>query len=355
MRPVSDVRARIADRFRAFATDTDNDTLYVELAARLAEEPDAMAIVAEAPELQARPVLLFAVVHDLVLAGRAPELARCYPSAGGSPAGRDVAGAFARTLIDHRAAVVDGLRTRTTQTNEVGRCGALVLAHGEIAAATGRPLGVVELGASAGLNLWFDTYAYDFGTGTIGDSPLVVHTERRRGAPAPPAAIPTVGHRAGIDLAPLDPNDPGDARWLQACVWPDEVDRLATLRAALALAARRPMVVGRGDAVDEVGAALRAVPSHCAAVVVHSWMLTYVPRDRRPALVDALRDSASRRAEPIWWVTMEAAGVVPGLVPRPADGATPTVLGLSVVHPDTSVEHRWHVPAHPHGRWVGEP
>jgi hypothetical protein len=162
-----------------------------------------------------------------------------------------------------------------------------------------------------------------------------------------------VGHRSGIDLEPLDPHDPTDARWLQACVWPDETDRLALLRAALAVAAGAPALVRPGDALDTVTAALGEVPAGCTPVVVHSWMLTYVARDRRPALAEALKAVAARRGEPVWWVTMEAAGVVPGLAPRPTDGVSPTILGLSVVHPGGAVEHRWAVPAHPHGRWVG--
>jgi hypothetical protein len=381
MPAVSAAHPRLAERFRDFAADPAHDSLYVPLAARLADEPRVLDVVAQAPPLQARPVLLFAAVHDLVLAGRAPALAALYPSAGGTT-GADptvVAEAFLTVVDDHRDAVVETLRTRTTQTNEVGRCGALLLAHGAVAAATGRPLGVVELGASAGLNLWFDTYGYRYtgdgntgdgntgdgntGDGNAGDGIVPLHDDRvpllrtALGPDAPPAPrrLPTVGHRAGIDLEPLDPGRADDARWLQACVWPDELDRLATLRAALDTAARRPPVVVRGDAIDDVGAAVAAVPAGCTPVVVHSWMLTYVPRERRPALVDALRTAAADRGEPVWWITMEAAGVVPGVGARPAEGVAPTVLGLSTVGPDGRIEHRWQVPAHPHGRRVGTP
>jgi hypothetical protein len=352
-------RRRIAERFRAFAADPAHDTLYAPLAARLADEPAALDLLAGAPDGQRRPVLLFAAVHELVLAGAAPELAACYPSAGGSPRGRDVASAFLHVLREHRAALARRLTTATTQTNEVGRCAALLVAHAAVADATGCPLGLVELGASAGLGLWFDDYGYEYADASgdvarLGAGPPVLRAERRAGAPPAPRAIPAVARRLGVDLAPIDVHDPAGVRWLEACLWPDELDRLATFRAAVARARQRPSLVRRGDAIDDVGALVAAVPAGAAVVVAHSWMLTYVASARRPALGAALLTAAATRGEPLWWVTLEAAGMVPGLGERRRDGPPGgSVLGLTRLDPDGTTEVVLAVPCHHHGRWLG--
>ena len=125
------------------------------------------------------------------------------------------------------------------QTNEVRRCCYLLpalMAAGAMAAP--RPLALIEAGASAGLNLSLDCYAYDYGTGTIiGDpgSPLLLRC-RLDGDIQPPLSlpVPAISWRAGIDLHPLDPATPDDAAWLRALVWADHPERAVLLDGALA-------------------------------------------------------------------------------------------------------------------------
>ena len=62
-------------------------------------------------------------MHDLVLAGRAPDLARHYPSVGGTP-GAGVGEVFLRTVADHEDELTRAM-VQPVQTNEVGRSVAL--------------------------------------------------------------------------------------------------------------------------------------------------------------------------------------------------------------------------------------
>jgi hypothetical protein len=261
------------------------------------------------PFSSALALRLLGPVHRIVLEGRAPALAACYPSAGGDPAHGDPVAAFLATLAEHQEEVarrlVDGV-----QTNEVGRSAALVGGFAEVARRTGLPLRVLEIGASAGLNLRFDQYAYDTGAHVAGDpdSPL-----RFTGVwDGPP---PDLGHgfpvaeRRGCDRNPLDPTSAADRTTLLAYVWPDQEERLRRLRLALEIAQRVPVQVDHADAAEWLEDELRAPGSGMATVVVHSIVLQYLPPTRRQRVRDAVADAGRRAtpASPVAWLRMEPA------------------------------------------------
>src|SRR5690606_33494148 len=194
-------------------------------------------------------------VHRIALEGRAPALAALYPSTGGDPSAGDPVAAFLAMVADHedevRHRLADGL-----QTNEVGRSAALVGGYAEVARRTGLPLRVLELGASAGLNLRFDRYCYDTGRHVLGNpaSPLRFADVWD---PAPDLSGPVaVAERRGCDRNPLDPTSEDDRLTLASYVWPDQVVRLARLRTALELAAEVPVEVDHADAADWTAAQL---------------------------------------------------------------------------------------------------
>lgn len=113
------------------------------------------------------------------------------------------------------------LAERYVQTNEPSRAVAWLwpaaLAAG---VAPKRPLALFDVGASAGLNLVADQLAATW--------------ERSDGAALEVAPIGPVAARRGFDLRPLNATDEADARWLRACVWPGQGDRLARLDDAIA-------------------------------------------------------------------------------------------------------------------------
>src|SRR5512139_359743 len=69
-----------------------------------------------------------AAVHALVLSGRAPALAACYPSAGGSydPARPDACWPAFRDTVEREPGWIQDWMARPLQTNEVGRAGLLI-------------------------------------------------------------------------------------------------------------------------------------------------------------------------------------------------------------------------------------
>ncbi|RYH01877.1 DUF2332 family protein [Salipiger sp. IMCC34102] len=196
------------------------------------------------------------------------------------------------------------------QTNEVRRSAAIIAAAHWLAAWSPLPLRTSELGASGGLNLMWDRYALALPGGARGpDEPALTLTPDWEGA-LPPEAQPIVAARRGVDLRPLDPNDAGDALRLQAYLWPDQPERLANTRAAIAVAGQAP---DRADAIDWLAPRLDHVPGQMH-LIYHTVAWQYFPRplqDRGRALIEAAGASATKDA-PLAWFGMEADDTGPG-------------------------------------------
>lgn len=263
---------------------------------------------ADAPVGDAVLLRLLAGVHRLVLTGDAPTLAGHYPSVGGTP-GRRLEADFLAVVAGHTGRLAADLAAGV-QTNEPGRSAALLPGYLELAR-LGLPLRILEVGASAGLNLLFDRYRYEQPPWSWGpsDSPLVVD------APflgPPPLAAPTIRvvERRGCDLDPIDPTSEAGRTRLRSFVWPDQPDRRARLDAAVAVAADHPVVLERADAVSWLAGVLAHPVPGAVTVVTHSIMFQYLSAaDRRTFL--ATIEAAGARADdgaPLAWLRMEPAG-----------------------------------------------
>lgn len=265
--------------------------------------------VAGAPFGDAVILRLLAALHLLVLDGRAPDLAAHYPSAGGAP-GRGVAGALERTAVEHRDEIALRL-TQGVQTNEVGRSAALLGGYLE-AARLGLPLRVLEVGASAGLNLCFDRYGYLAASGErFGPAGSALVFDRPWPFRVPDLDLPlVVQERRGCDVAPIDVGTAEGRLRLRSFVWGDQLDRLARLDGALAVAAADPPVVDRAPAPEWLRGQLAAPRPGCTTVVAHSIMFQYLSDGARREMLAAI-DAAGAAATPdapLVWLRLEPGG-----------------------------------------------
>ena len=119
--------------------------LYAALARSLADDPVVADIVGDHEPRWEAPLRLFGGVHYLELSG---VVQHPWPKLRGVlEANRDW---LARFVAEH-----------PVQTNEVQRCWGLL--PGFLSVADDRPLDLIELGPSAGLNLFWDDYRYRYG------------------------------------------------------------------------------------------------------------------------------------------------------------------------------------------------
>lgn len=271
---------------------------YERLSHAVSRDDELLALVETLPPGKRQPNLLFGVVRLL-----------------GGPV-HDPA-AFHDFTLAHWPAIEAELRARAVQTNEPGRCAVLL----PVLAALRQPLALIEVGASAGLCLYPDRYAYRYGDHRLGtDGPVL---DCALTGIAPPERRPEVVWRAGLDLNPLDVTDPADVAWLDALIWPEHEHRRARLRAAAAVAAADPPLLARGDLVDDLPALAARAPAGATLVVFHTSVLYQVPAPRRSAFAEVVR------ALPGHWIANEAPDVLPhDALPEPPGDAHHNVLAL---------------------------
>ncbi len=299
--------------------------LYATLLARAAEDIERGGPIARIlagwsgnPFPDALPLRLMGGVHRLALDGAAPALARFYPSAGGNAERPGVWAAFLAT-VEANASELRSALDRPVQTNEVRRSAALLGGFLTVSAAYGLPLRLLEIGSSAGLNLCWDRYRYEVVAPPIEgaaaaarpvwgapDSPVGIRTEwtGRLAIFDTPA---TVAARAGCDLAPVDVTDAAHVRVLEAFVWPDQTERLAQLRAAVALARAAPPTLTCRSAADWLAEHLAEPRPDVATVVFHSimwWYLSEAERERVTAIIRSAGERAGVRS-PLAWLRLE--------------------------------------------------
>ncbi|MFG2102312.1 DUF2332 domain-containing protein [Micromonospora echinaurantiaca] len=271
---------------------------YERLSHAVSRDDELLALVETLPPGKRQPNLLFGVVRLL-----------------GGPV-HDPA-AFHDFTLAHWPAIEAELRARAVQTNEPGRCAVLL----PVLAALRQPLALIEVGASAGLCLYPDRYAYRYGDHRLGtDGPVL---DCALTGTAPPGRRPEVVWRAGLDLNPLDVTDPADVAWLDALIWPDHEHRRARLRAAAAVAAADPPLLARGDLVDDLPALAARAPAGATLVVFHTSVLYQVPAPRRAAFAEVVRGL------PGHWIANEAPDVLPhDALPEPPGDGHHNVLAL---------------------------
>lgn len=293
-----DEAAAIATRYRRFADEEakGRSPLYEDLCRRIADDTAIIGFLRTLPDAKRQPNLLLGAVRHLH--------------------------GLQRDLSSFRQAVLgdpDGLRafmqSHATQTNEPARCAVML----PVLARLKQGLSLIEVGASAGLCLLPDLYAYDYDGIRLGTANEPVLACKANQATPLPDRLPDVVYRAGLDLDPVDPADPAQAAWLESLVWPGQERRLAGLQAALRVAAQIRPKVTRGDLLgDALDTACAAAPQDSTRVVFHTAVLAYIPD---PSARLAFSRKVARLCD--YWIANEAPSVFPDIADKAGAGGVP--------------------------------
>ena len=305
------IRARFQRFARVEARDFDSP-MYAELAEDIAADVELLELAAYSMPEQPPPNMLFAAVQYLLLSGLEHPLAGHYPVIAGSESLPGPAfPRFRDFCLGHRDRIVELVATRRTQTNVVRRCTCLLPAFALVRGESSLPLALIDMGASAGLNLNFDRYAYSYrrdGNEILRWGPprarirLEAELRGSAGLPRLPAAIP-VASRDGIDIDPVDPANADRMLWLRALIWPEHVERHQQLMDAAAELEASPIRMHAGDAAELLPDLVESVPREHALVVYSTIAFYQFPRESRSRIADTLAAASAARA--VWQIAME--------------------------------------------------
>jgi hypothetical protein len=345
----------IQQQLRQFAGDVrETSPLYSYLADHAAADDDVAGLLTVAPSPD--PELLLAAVQRVLQTEPFHELTNYYPALGGAYGPDPGLWPMFRTFVLDRADKVRAyVATRVARGNEVGRA-ALFYPAVSFAArqAGGGPVGLLEVGSGAALLLGMDLYSYRYQSeqaGQVAAGPgraaLGLHCALRLEPGQKGPTIPKrlqVSARVGLDHDPVDLDDEDEYAWLEACVWPDQPDRLRQLGAAATVRRKKPPDLVKGDPVADLATAADHIPAELPVVVLTSDALRPFSAERVTAFRAAVAELAAAR--PSFWVSLEAYST--GLVPdRPELDTGHAVLACTrwiggEEHTTTLAQTSWH-------------
>lgn len=285
---------RLSEVFERFARAEfhNSSPLYERLSRAIAQDSELLALAAECRKGERIPNLLFAAVHYLLLKEFSHPVSRFYKSLGGSFDGRENPYfEFRSFCLQHVEQIRQLISVRMVQTNEVGRCAGLMPAFVTVSKIVrDQSLYLVDLGASAGLNLFWDHYGYKYDDQIEGgdkNSPVQIKCSLKgTRVPPLPVSFSRVAGRVGLDLNPLDVRASEDALWLRALIWPEHEMRADLLRKAIEVVRQQPLNLLAGDGVDLLPDIMRTVPTDSVLCIVRIFtQLSRESRDRLTALI----------------------------------------------------------------------
>jgi hypothetical protein len=245
---------------------------YGALLTALENDEQTQILLAEVRVEQRNPMLILAALHLAALKGH-PVLTAIYSMARAGHLNDPVAAA--REVLNVVRDEPDTVRRelhRSTQTNEPGRSAIFQAVIALIATRGHRAINIVDVGTSAGINLYFDQFPV---RSKDDENPLtlVCRDESPIDRSLP---LPAVVSRVGVDPSPLDLSLEDDRQWLQACYWPEEPRRMARLDAILAARPSWPTsAILKGTAKERLSDALVRCEPSALTIVVNSYALGY--------------------------------------------------------------------------------
>ena len=287
-------------KFQNFANTEckGSSSLYEFLSLQIADDDKLLELATHARSGQPSSNLLFGAVHYLLLKGNDHSLRYFYPSMTKHPRKVDESFLpFKEFCNQYSNEIIPLLQEKLVQTNEVRRCSYLFPAFQYIYNITKKPLALIEIGTSAGLQLLWDQYSYSYGTGVAyGNRESTLHiTAEIKGDNAPNLQdyIPPVASRIGIDLHPIDLKDDDNVLWLKALIWPEHHERRELFEKAAKIVKANEIRLIKGNGVEMLDELSKEVSSEYAICVFHTHVANQMPAGVRNRLLEKVKQIGS--------------------------------------------------------------
>ncbi|MFC7393359.1 DUF2332 domain-containing protein [Scopulibacillus cellulosilyticus] len=295
-------KTQVASRFKNFAKleCKGSSDFYEFLSLEISEDGEIIELCSEAQNGQPVPNLLLGAVHYLLLKGKEHTLKEYYPSIAKEP--KNMEGSFVHFkdfCNIYRDEIVSILKSKIVQTNEVRRCAYLYPIFCLIYSKVKKPLSLIEIGTSAGLQLLWDKYSYSYGTNKIyGDrnsSVLINSKIKGHNAPSFLYKYPPVASKVGLDLHISDLRNSEDYLWLKSLIWPEHKERLDLFERAAKVFRENPVDLIEGDGVTLLTDVVEKSPKDTAIIVFHTHVANQIPESLKYELIEKLKKIGSKR------------------------------------------------------------
>lgn len=274
--------------------------LYEYLSVKVSEDNELLELCMNAREGQPIPNLFLGAVHYLLLKGKEHSLKEYYPSITKFP--REIENSFSHFkefCRIYRDEIILILKSKLVQTNEVRRCAYLYPIFCYIYSVVKKPLSLIEIGTSAGLQLLWDKYSYSYGTDRIyGNQDSKVHiTSEIKGNHAPLLLLntPPVVAKVGLDLHISDLGNSDDYLWLKSLIWPEHKERLMLFESAAKCLIDNPVNLIEGDGVARLTDVVEDSPNHAAICIFHTHVANQIPEESKRELIEKVKILGRKR------------------------------------------------------------
>lgn len=296
-------KTQLSLRFKNFS-DIEckgSSDLYEFLSLKVSEDDEIMELCMEARSGQPVPNLLFGAVHYLLQKGKEHQLREYYPNLTDKQrrVEEETFSDFKAFCLLHRDEIVPILKSKLVQTNEVRRCAYLYPIFSLIYSKVNKPLSLIEIGTSAGLQLLWDKYSYSYGTDEVyGDKSSNVHiTSEIKGDKMPLilSESPPVSSKVGLDIHVSDLRNSEDYLWLKSLIWPEHLERLELFEKAARCYKDNPVKLIEGDGVALLENILEKIQEDTAICVFHTHVANQIPEKFKYKLVESIKKFGNQK------------------------------------------------------------
>lgn len=296
------IKNKLSERFKLFAEKEckGSSELYEFLSLKIAEDDELLTLASQAQNGQPIPNLFLGAVHYLLLCGKNHKLKEYYPSLVEQPLRLiNSFGNFRDFCNLYKDEMIDLLKSKLVQTNEVRRCAYLYPTFSYIYNNVRRPISLIEIGTSAGFQLLWDQYRYTYQTEeTYGNEASTLHIQSEIKGPNIPVlnkTSPPVAHRYGLDLHINDVRNSEDSLWLKALIWPEHNERRELFEKAVESIQNNKVTLIEGDGIALLPKVVEEIPNDTILCVFHTHVANQIPSELKHKLLEVIKSIGQKR------------------------------------------------------------